>query len=77
MSVIPRTFYDCVNNWPLNKTNKNALASDLQDHVEKQLSDFYSLFEVHELDYTGININEIMNWYDCIAAGEKVPGFGR
>lgn len=53
-----------LHNWPLNKTNKNALVYHLQDHVEKELLDFYAIFEILELDYTGININEIMNWYD-------------
>jgi len=53
-----------LNSWPLNKTNKNALVYDLKSHVEKELSEFYEIFETHGLDYTGININEIMNWYD-------------
>ena len=53
-----------LDNWPLNGTHKNALANKLQHHVEKELSDFFTNFEIHELNYTGIDISEIMDWYD-------------
>ncbi|OHB80450.1 MAG: hypothetical protein A2Z25_08875 [Planctomycetes bacterium RBG_16_55_9] len=57
-------FLSQLDDWPLNKTTENALVFDLIGHVEKQSADFYAIFEVHTLDYAGINIVEIMNWYD-------------
>jgi len=57
-------FLSQLDNWPLNGTNKVALANKLKSHVEKGLSDFYENFEIHKLDYRGIEIKEIMNWYD-------------
>ncbi len=53
-----------LDNWPLNTKTENSLVFDLVDHVEKQLAEFYEDFEVHNLDYAGIEISEIMDWYD-------------
>jgi len=57
-------FLSQLDDWPLNGTNKAALANKLKNHIEKGLSDFYKNFEIHKLDYRGIEIKEIMNWYD-------------
>ena len=53
-----------LDNWPLNGTNKNVLANKLESQVEKEMSDFFANFDIFELDYAGIDIHEIMNWYD-------------
>ena len=50
--------------WPLKRTTKDRLVLTLNEHVEKEFADFYAIFEVHKLDYTGINIAEIMNWHE-------------
>lgn len=57
-------FLNQLNDWPLNETNKVALANKLEEHIERGLSDFRNNFEIQELDYRGIEIREIMNWYD-------------
>ena len=57
-------FLSQLDDWPLNETNKVVLANKLENHIEKGLSDFYKNFEIHKLDYRGIEIKEIMNWYD-------------
>ena len=57
-------FLSQLDDWPLNGTNKVALANKLESHTKKGLSDFYKNFETHKLDYRGVEIEEIMNWYD-------------
>ena len=58
-------FLSQLDDWPLNKRSEHELVYDLIGHVEHQLADFYATLEVQKLDYAGINIAEIMNWYDC------------
>lgn len=57
-------FLTQLDDWPLNETDKFALANKLESHIERGLSDFYNNFETHKLDYKGIKIEEIMDWYD-------------
>ena len=57
-------FLTQLDSWPLKNNEKTALVYQLQAHVEKELLDFFDNFEVIKLDYTGVDINEIMNWYN-------------
>jgi hypothetical protein len=57
-------FLNQLNDWPLNGTNKAVLANKLEQHIERGLLDFYKNFEILKLEYNGIEIKEIMNWYD-------------
>lgn len=53
-----------LSNWPLNEKNSLILTAELKKNIEDDLSDLYSNFEVVKLGYKGIEINEVMNWYD-------------
>jgi len=57
-------FLTQLDSWPLKNNDKTTLVYQLQEHVEKELLNFLDNFEVIKLNYKGVDINEIMDWYD-------------
>lgn len=51
-------------NWPLAKTSPQLANYFLKQIAEKDLEEFLALFDLEELTYDDINLDEIMNWYD-------------
>ena len=54
-----------LSSWPLNGTNPTRLKSQIEEIANQALSSFLDLFQVVELKYDGVDLHEIMNWYDC------------
>jgi len=52
-------------NWPLTNKTTHLLAYELRQIADQQFEAFLDLFDLVELDYEGVAINEIMNWYDA------------
>lgn len=51
-------------NWPLKKKKHPSLGYKLLTIVDKELQDFFGLFQVIKLNYEGVKLDEIMNWYE-------------
>lgn len=50
--------------WPLTKKEPSFLKYELGKIVSKQFESFIDLFKLIKLDYNGIDIKQIMDWYD-------------
>ncbi len=55
--------------WPLgSKEDRPMLSRELHNIAKKEWEGFLELFNVKKLSYDGINLQEIMNWYDKVRA---------
>lgn len=52
--------------FPKDKSEKKQLIKELESRVSDNWSDFLSNFKVVELDCSGIDLNQVMLWYDNI-----------
>jgi hypothetical protein len=65
-------FLKKVKDWPLNKDKvKYSLNWSIRSAANRELKNFYTLFDLKKLGYQKTNITEIMDWYD-----KKRPPFG-
>jgi len=62
--------------WPFASKEVHILGNELGQILAQEFEAFLDLFEMIELDYEGVKINEIMNWYDSRIApfSEKKRG---
>lgn len=51
--------------WPLTNKTTYSLAYELRKIADQQFAMFLNLFGVVELNYDGVKIKEIMDWYDA------------
>ena len=72
-------FINKIPNWPLKEKDENLLGLEIYQIAEQELRGFLTHFIVEKLDYTTVDLNRVMDWYDNslapFGAGKKRKEF--